>query len=51
MAERLVLVNPAGGCKLPKMEKREMKVLPEEKIRLYLMEADKRGCWRPSIWS
>ena len=51
VAERLVLVNPAGGCKLPKMEKREMKVLPEEKIRLYLMEADKRGCWRPSIWS
>lgn len=43
MAERLILVNPARGCKLPKMEKREMKVLPEEKIRPYLMEADKRG--------
>ena len=28
MSERLILVNPARGCKLPKMEKREMKVLP-----------------------
>ena len=43
VAERLILVNPARGCKLPKMEKREMKVLPEEKIRPYLMEADKWG--------
>mgnify|MGYP005889834043 CR=1 FL=1 len=42
VSERLILVNPARGCKLPKMEKREMKVLPEEKIRPYLMEADKR---------
>lgn len=42
-AERLILVNPASGCKLPKMEKREMKDLPKEKIRPYLMEADKRG--------
>lgn len=43
VAERLILVNPAKGCKLPKLEKREMKVLPEEKIKPYLMEADKRG--------
>ena len=43
VAERLILVNLARGCKLPKMEKREMKVLPEEKIRPYLMEANKRG--------
>ena len=28
VAERLILVNPTRGCKLPKMEKREMKVLP-----------------------
>ena len=47
MAERLILVNPARGCKLPKMEKREIKVLPEEKIRPYLMEADKRGLLAP----
>ena len=39
----MILVNPAKGCKLPKLEKREMKVLPEEKIKPYLMEADKRG--------
>lgn len=47
VAERLILVNPARGRKLPKMEKREMKVLPEEKIRPYLMEADKRGLLAP----
>ena len=47
VAERLILVNPARGCKLPKMEKREMRVLPEEKIRPYLMEADKRGLLAP----
>ena len=28
VAEWLILVNPARGCKLPKMEKREMKGLP-----------------------
>ena len=43
VAERLILTNPAKGCRLPKLEKREMKVLPEEKIKPYLMEADKRG--------
>ena len=47
VAERLILVNPARGCKLPKMEKREMKVLPEDKIKPYLMEADKRGLLAP----
>ena len=41
--ERLILVNPARGCKLPKMEKKEMKVLPQEKIGPYLSEAEKRG--------
>ena len=43
VAERLILVNPAKGCKLPKLEKKEMKILPQEKIGPYLMEADKRG--------
>ena len=47
VTERLILGNPARGCKLPKMEKREMKILPEEKIRPYLMEADKRGLLAP----
>ena len=43
VAERLILTNPAKGCKLPKLEKREMKILPEDKIRPYLSEAEKRG--------
>ena len=43
VTERLILVNPAKGCKLPKLEKKEMKILPQEKIGPYLMEADKRG--------
>ena len=43
VAERLILANPAQGCKLPQLEKREMKILPQEKIGLYLAEAEKRG--------
>lgn len=43
VAERLILFNPCKGCKLPKMEKKEMKVLPEEMIGPYLAEAERRG--------
>ena len=43
VAERLILANPAQGCKLPQLEKREMKILPQEKIGMYLAEAEKRG--------
>ena len=43
MAERLLLANPAKGCRLPKLEKREMKILPEDKIGPYLAEAERRG--------
>ena len=43
VAERLILTNPAQGCKLPQLEKREMKLLPQEKIGMYLAEAEKRG--------
>lgn len=42
VAERLILVNPAQGCKLPKLEKKEMRILPQEKIGMYL-EAERRG--------
>ena len=42
-AERLILANPAQGCKLPKLEKKEMRILPQEKIGMYLAEADRRG--------
>ena len=43
VAERLILSNPAQGCKLPQLEKKEMKILPQEKIGLYLAEAERRG--------
>lgn len=43
VAERLILINPAKGCKLPKIEKKEMKILPQEKIGPYLAEAERRG--------
>lgn len=43
VAERLLLTNPAKGCRLPKLEKREMKILPEDKIGPYLAEAERRG--------
>ena len=43
VAERLLLANPAKGCRLPKLEKREMKILPEDKIGPYLVEAERRG--------
>ena len=41
--ERLIQVNPSEGCKLPKIEKKEMKVLLPEQIGDYLWEAGKRG--------
>ena len=43
VAERLILTNPAQGCKLPQLEKKEMKILPQKKIGLYLAEGEKRG--------
>ena len=43
VTERLILVNPAQGCKLPKLVKKEMRILPQEKIGMYLMEAERRG--------
>ena len=43
VAEHLLLANPAQGCKLPQLEKREMKILPQEKIGMYLAEAERRG--------
>ena len=41
--ERLISINPADGCKLPKLEKKEMKVLLPEQIGAYLREAEHRG--------
>ncbi len=41
--ERLITSNPADGCKLPKSEKKEMKVLLPEQIGAYLQEANRCG--------
>ena len=41
--ERLILRNPAMGCKLPKAEKKEMKVLTQEQLGSYLAAANERG--------
>ncbi len=43
VVERLILANPTQGCKLPKLDKREMHILPQEKIGMYLAEAERRG--------
>lgn len=43
VAARLIFVEPAKGCKLPKPEKKAMKMLSREKIGPYPMEEDKRG--------
>jgi integrase len=43
VAERLITANPANGCKLPKKEKREMQVIPSEKIGDYLRAAEEHG--------
>lgn len=41
--ERLILRNPAMGCKLPRAEKKEMKVLTQEQLGSYLAAANARG--------
>ena len=40
--ERLIPINPTNGC-LPKLEKKEMKVIPPEQIGAYLNAAEERG--------
>ena len=41
--ERRIPYNPVDACKPPPKEKPEMRVIPPEKIGLYLSAADKRG--------
>lgn len=43
VAQRLILTNPTQGCKLPRLEKKEMCILQQEKIGMYLAEAERRG--------
>ena len=41
--ERLIPYNPAVGCRLPPKEKKEMQVIPPEKIGAYLKAAEEHG--------
>lgn len=41
--ERLILRNPSDDCRIPKLEKREMKTLVPEQIGSYLHAAEERG--------
>ena len=42
-AQKLIAVNPADGCALPKLEHREMKTLPAEQLASFLREAKESG--------
>ena len=41
--ERLIPRNPCDDCIPPKLQKTEMKILPQEDVRTYLAEAERRG--------
>ena len=41
--ERLIPRNPSDDCIIPKAQKAEMKILPQESIGDYLREAERRG--------
>ena len=41
--ERLIATNPTDNCKIPPKERKEMKVIPVERIGDYLRAADERG--------
>ena len=41
--EGLLAKNPTEFCKIPKIEKKEMKVIPPEQIGAYLKEAENHG--------
>ncbi len=41
--ERLILRNPTEDCIIPKIQKREMKILHPEDMKAYLEAAEKRG--------
>ncbi len=41
--EGLLTKNPTNDCKIPKLEKKEMKVIPPEQVRAYLKEAENHG--------
>ena len=45
--EKLILVNPAKKCKIPKNTRKEMKILPEALIGPYLRAAKEHGILAP----
>jgi integrase len=45
VAEKLILRNPADGCRLPSAKAREMQVLMPEEIQRLLIQAKEDGCY------
>lgn len=45
VSERLLLRNPADGCRLPSAKAREMQVLTPEEIQRLLIQAKEDGCY------
>ena len=45
MEQKLIAHNPADGCALPRVEHREMKMLPAEQLAAFLNEARKTGVY------
>lgn len=43
VTERLIPYNPAANCKLPPKEKKEMQIIPPEKLGAYLRAAEEHG--------
>ena len=45
VAEKLILRNPADGCRLPPAKAREMQILAPEEIQRLLIQAKEDGCY------
>lgn len=41
--ERIIPYNPCDSCHIPPKEKKEMTIIPPEKLGVYLSEAEKYG--------
>ena len=41
--ERIIPYNPCNNCRIPPKEKKEMAIIPPEKLGVYLSEAEKYG--------
>ena len=47
--QRIIATNPTKGCALPKLEKKEMKILPLDFLDTFFEEAKHSGVWRHPI--